>query len=57
MDVGMISQVAGPGMQNANHANITAQKARIVRQLLRRLGRSAKEQVVEQPLMAAGEGT
>ena len=56
MDMGVIGQVATPGVENPDHAQITTQKARVLRQLLCGRGRSAKEQIVEQPLLAARQG-
>ena len=54
MHVGMVEQVAGPGVQHAYHANLPAHKAWIFCQLLGCPGGSAEEQVVDQLLVLAG---
>ena len=53
--VRMIAQVACPRLQDADHADLTADKTRVERQLLKRCGRTAKEEIVEYGLMAAGK--
>ncbi len=55
VDVGMVDQVAGPGMQYAQHPDLPAHKPWVPGQLLGGLGRSAEEQVVDQLLVLAGE--
>ena len=53
--VGMVEQVAGPGMEYAHHPDLPAHKSWISGQFLGCLGRSTKEQVVDQLLIVAGE--
>ena len=55
MDVGMVSQVAGPGLQHAQETNLTADKAGVVGQLLQGRGRGLKQQVIHLPLLTAGQ--
>ena len=55
VDVGMVGQVAGPGMQYAQHPDLSAHKPWVSGQLLGGLGGSAEEQVVDQLLVLAGE--
>lgn len=57
MDVGMVGEVASPGVQDAHHTNAAAEKLRVLSQLLRSGGRGAKEQVVDGFLLAARQGT
>lgn len=52
--VGMVEEVAGPGMQYAHHPDLPAHKSWISGQFLGRLGRSTEEQVVNQLLIVAG---
>ena len=56
MDVGMVSQVAGPGLQHTQEANLTTDKARVVGQFLQSGCRGLKQQVIEQALLLAGQG-
>jgi hypothetical protein len=49
----MIEELADPGMEHADHAQPTADEARVLGQLLQSCGGSAEEQVVDQLLMAA----
>jgi len=55
VDMGMVEEVAGPGVEHAYHADLPAHKAWISGQLLGCLGRSAKQQVVDQLLISTGE--
>ncbi len=55
VDVGMVDQFAGPGMQHTQHADLPAHKAWIPGQFLGCLCGSTKEQVVEQLLVASGD--
>ena len=55
VDVGMVEQVAGPGVEYTYHADLPAHKFWISGQFLGCLGRSTKEQVVDQLLVVAGE--
>ena len=55
MNMGMVDQVACPGMQNPHQSDLSTHKARISGQLLDSLSRSAEEQVVDQFLVLAGE--
>jgi len=57
MDVGMVSQVAGPGLQDAQETNLTTEEAGVVGQLLQSRGRSLKQQVIDQALVSAGEAS
>jgi hypothetical protein len=52
MDVRVKAQVAGPGLQHANHADLPAQEARVVCQLLERGGRGAKQECVNRARLA-----
>src|SRR6266508_1151827 len=52
VDMRMVTQIARPGLEYAQHAELPANKARIGGQLLQRRGRGAKEQGVDLPLMA-----
>ncbi len=51
----MIGQVASPGMQDADQAELSADKTRIFRQKLGCICRSTKEQVIDKRLVTAGE--
>ena len=55
MHMRMVEQVAGPGMQHADHSNLAAHKSWISGQFLGCLGRSAEEQAVDQLLILAGD--
>jgi hypothetical protein len=55
VDVGMVEQVAGPGVEHTYHANLPTHKAGISGQLLGSLGGSAEKQVVDQLLVVASE--
>ena len=55
MHVGMVEQVAGPGMEHTYHPDLPAYKSWISGQSLGGLRRSAKEQVVNQLLVTAGD--
>ena len=54
MDVGMITQVAGPGLQDAQQANLTADKAGVLGEFLQGRGGGLKQQVINQALVTAG---
>src|SRR5437899_2117755 len=56
MNVRMIDELAGPGVQHAQQADSAADEARVLGQVQQRRGGSAKEQVVDQLLITAGEG-
>src|SRR2546427_11568473 len=56
MNVRMIDELAGPGVQHAQQADSAADEARVLGQFQQRRGGSAKEQVVDQLLITAGEG-
>ena len=49
----MIAQITGPGLEDADHANLTADKARVMSELLQRFGGGTKEQVVDGLLFGA----
>src|SRR5712691_12959306 len=51
----MIEELAGPGVEYSDHAEVGADEPRVLSQLLQSSGGSAKEQIVDQLLMAAGE--
>src|SRR5438552_12642864 len=55
MNVGMIEELAGPGMQYSNQAHTTSNEPWVLGQLQQGRGGSAKEQVVDRLLMAAGD--
>jgi len=55
MHVGVVEQVAAPGMQYTYHPNLSAHKAWVSSQLLGCLGGSAEEQIVDQFLVLAGD--
>lgn len=55
MDMGMIEELAGPGVEYAHHAGTTSHEAWVLSQKLQSCGGSAKEQIVDQLLMAAGD--
>jgi hypothetical protein len=57
MNVGMIAQVAGPGLEHADQAHSTADESGIKSELQQSLRRGAKEQVVDGLLMGAGHGS
>ena len=47
MDMRVEAQIARPGLQNPQHAKLSAQKARILGQLLQRRSRGSKQQRVD----------
>ena len=49
----MVDQGARPGVEHADHAQGAAHEARVLSQLLRSRGRGAKEQAIDQLLVAA----
>jgi len=55
MHMGVVDQVACPGMQYTHQPDLPTHKARILGQLLGGLSRSAEKQVVDQLLVLAGE--
>ena len=55
VQVRMVDQVAGPGMQDAHHPNLSTHKARITGKLLGGLCGSPKQQVVNALLVLAGD--
>jgi hypothetical protein len=55
MHMGMVIQVATPGMQDANHSDLTADKARVLSQLLCGCCRSPKEKIVDRSLVTPGK--
>ena len=55
MHVGMVDELAGPGMQDAHHPNLATHKARIMGKLLGGLCGSPKQQVVHALLVLAGK--
>jgi hypothetical protein len=57
VDVGVVAQVARPGLQDAQHANLPAQEARILGELLERCGRRTKQQGIDRLRVRAGDGT
>ena len=52
VDMRMVTQIARPGLEYAQHAELPANKARIGSQLLQRRSRGAKEQAVDLSLVA-----
>jgi len=54
VDMGVISQVAGPGMEYAQHPDLSAEMARVLSECLCGFRRSLEEQVVVELLVAAG---
>ena len=57
MHVRMVGQVTRPGVQNADQAECAADETRVPRQLLSRLRRGAKENIIHELLVTACEGT
>jgi len=57
VDMGMIGEIAAPGVQNAEHADLSTEEARILRQELGGSCGGTEEQIIEQGLMAACQGT
>jgi hypothetical protein len=55
VNVGMVGQVASPGMQDTDQAELSADKTRILGQKLGCLCRSMEEQVIDKSLVRAGE--
>ena len=53
VDMRVIGQRAAPGVQDTDEAELAADEARIGGQVLRRRGRSAEEQIIEERLLAA----
>ena len=57
VQVGMVAQVLAPGMQDSQYPNVCSEMAWISRDLQQGLRGGAKQQVVEQALVAEGEGS
>jgi len=55
VNVGMVEQVTAPGVEYAHHPDLAAYPFWISGQFLGCLSRSAKEQVVDQLLVTAGD--
>ena len=55
VNMGMIRQVARPGVKDAHQANLPAHEARVLRQLLGGLGGGLKQNMIEQFLVLAGK--
>ena len=55
MDVGMVSQIAGPGMQHAHQTNLPSNEAWVARQLLGGFRRRPKQSGVKELLVSAGK--
>jgi hypothetical protein len=53
MDVGMVEELAGPGVEHADHTWTTSNEPWVLSQLLESCGGSAQEQIVDQLLMVA----
>jgi hypothetical protein len=51
----MVAQVARPGLQDPQHANLPTEKARILGKLLQRRGGGAKEQRIDRLRVCSGE--
>ncbi len=51
----MVEELAGPGMQYSHHAQTTSNEPWVLSQLQQSSGGSAKEQIVDQLLMAASQ--
>ncbi len=56
VDMGMILQLTRPRLQYPDHADLSAHKTRVKGELLQRLCRGAKEQVVDPLLVTARDG-
>src|SRR5260370_17505932 len=56
MDVRMIEQLPGPGVEHADHPEAGADEARVLGQLQQSSGGSAKEQVIDRLLITAHDG-
>ena len=46
MNVGMVGQIAGPGLQHPQQTDLTAEEARVVGQFLQSRCRSLKQEVI-----------
>src|SRR3954447_5918028 len=55
MNVRVVAQVARPGLQHAEHANLPTQKAWILGELLQSSGGGAKQQRVDRAWVLAGK--
>jgi len=53
----MVAQVACPGLQDAQHANLPTHKARILGKLLQSCGGGAKEQRIDRLRVCSSDGT
>jgi hypothetical protein len=56
MNVRMKEEVAGPGVEYADHAQTSSDEPWVMGQLVQGCGGSAKEQVVDQLSMTASQG-
>src|SRR5215467_13056208 len=56
VNVRMVDQISGPGVEHADHADATADEPWIESQLLQSLGGSAKQNVVERLLICTCQG-
>ncbi len=57
MNMGMIGQIAGPGMQHSHQTDLASNEARIASQDLSGLSRSTEESVIEELLVSVGKET
>ena len=55
VDVRMVSQIASPGVEHTQHANLAAKPTWLLCQLLGGSGRGFEEQIVEQFLVRASD--
>jgi hypothetical protein len=55
MNVRMVEELAGPGVEYADHAQTSSDEPWVLGQLLQSCGGSAKEQIVDRLLMAASQ--
>jgi hypothetical protein len=54
VDVGMVAEVAGPGVEYPDHANLAADKARVLGQLLQGSRGRAKQDIIDDFLVTSG---
>jgi hypothetical protein len=57
VDVGVVAHLARPGLQDAQHANLPAQEARILGELLERRCGRAKQQGIDRLRLLSSERT
>lgn len=55
MHVGVVAEVASPGVQDADHTDLAADKTRVTGQLLGGFCGSAEEQVVNELRLSTGD--